>query len=101
MKESEIQAQVREYLRWSGWFVVKIHQSMGSYKGIADLYAIRKARHVWIEIKRPKGKLSEHQEKFKRDIEAAGGEYIVARDIADIEHLAGEKQMRIETKKRR
>ena len=100
-KESDIQKTIKEHLQWTGWFVVKIHQSLGSYKGIADLYAIRDGEHVWIEVKRPTGKLSEHQEKFKTQIEAAGGEYIVARDIADVEHLAGEKQMRIETKKRR
>lgn len=87
MKESDIQAQIRDYLRWTGWFCIKIHQSLGSYRGIADLYAIRDGKHVWIEVKTARGKQSEYQKRFQRDIEAAGGEYILARGIEDVEHL--------------
>lgn len=85
--ESDIQRQIKEYLQWHGWLVVKIHQSLGSYKGIADLYALKDGRHVWIEVKTQKGRLSEHQEKFRRDVISHGGKYIVARGIEDVEHL--------------
>lgn len=85
--ESDIQAAIKEYLQWHGWMVVKIHQSLGSYKGIADLYALKDGRHVWIEVKTQKGRLSEHQEKFRNDVIAHGGSYIVARSIEDVEHL--------------
>jgi len=87
LKESDIQAVIKRYLQWNGWFVVKIHQSLGSYKGIADLYALKDGQHVWIEVKTPKGRLSEHQEKFRREIVGHGGTYIVARSIDDVEHL--------------
>lgn len=93
MKESDIQAQIRDYLRLTGWFVVKIHQSLGSYRGIADLYALRDGQHVWIEVKMPKGVQSEHQKRFQRDIEKHGGTYILARGMEDVEHLAGEKRL--------
>lgn len=96
LKESEIQAQIRDYLRWTGWFVVKIHQSLGSYRGIADLYALRDGQHVWIEVKRPDGRQSEYQKRFQRDIEKHGGTYILARGIEDVEHLAGEKQLQLD-----
>ena len=95
VKESEIQSQIRDYLRWTGWFVVKIHQSLGSYQGIADLYALKDGQHVWIEAKTAKGKQSEHQARFQRDIEKQGGTYILARGIEDVEHLAGEKQLQL------
>lgn len=85
--ESMIQRSIMETLRWKGWFVVKIHQSLGSYKGIADLYAIKKGRSVWIEVKTATGKLSEHQEQFKVDIERNGGIYIVARSVDDLKVL--------------
>lgn len=85
--EPDIQTAIKEYLQWHGWFVVKIHQSLGSYRGIADLYALKDGQHVWIEIKMPKGRLSEHQEQFRRDIISHGGKYIVARGIEDVEHL--------------
>lgn len=87
LSEADIQRQIKEYLQWNGWFVVKIHQSLGSYKGIADLYAIKNGRHVWIEVKKPGGRLSVHQQQFKLDVENHGGTYIVARDIADLEIL--------------
>lgn len=82
--EADIQAAIKQYLQYAGWFVVKIHQSLGSYKGIADLYALKSGRHVWIEVKTPRGKLSRHQEQFKADVEAHGGRYVVARSVDDV-----------------
>lgn len=84
MREADLQRQIREALQWQGWFVVKIHQSLGSYRGIADLYALKGGRHVWIEVKMPKGRLSVHQEKFREDIERHGGRYIEARSLEDV-----------------
>ena len=64
--------------------------SLGSYKGIADLYALKDGRHVWIEVKTDRGRQSEHQRQFEQDIRDHGGRYIVARGIEDIEkHLKG------------
>lgn len=87
LKESDIQRQIKEYLQWQGWFVVKIHQSLGSYKGIADLYALRAGRSVWIEVKTPDGYQSQDQKDFERDIKTRGGEYFVARSVEDVELL--------------
>ena len=82
--EAMIQKQIRDYLQLTGWFVVKIHQSLGSYKGIADLYAIKDGRSIWIEVKTTKGVLSKHQERFWDDIQLHGGEYFVARSVEDV-----------------
>lgn len=87
MKESEIQAAIKQYLQLKGWFVVKIHQSLGSYKGIADLYCLKNGAHAWIEVKTAKGRLSEHQWKFGEDVTQRGGVYIVARGIDDVKAL--------------
>ena len=86
-KESDIQAAIRDYLRLKGWLVIKIHQSLGSYKGIADLYALKNGAHVWIEVKTSRGRQSKDQVKFQADVEAHGGLYIVARGIEDVEGL--------------
>ena len=94
-KESEIRAEVKEYLQWTGWFVFYHLQGLGSYPGLPDLQAVKNGRTVYIELKRPTGKQSADQVQFQRDLEAAGGTYIVARGVADVEHLSGEKQMRI------
>lgn len=84
LKESAIQKQIKEYLQWHGWFVVKIHQSLGSVKGIADLYALKNGRSVWIEVKTPKGRQSVDQVAFEQDVKQHGGAYIVARSVDDV-----------------
>ncbi len=88
LSESDIQRQIREFLQWHGWFVFKNHQSLGSYPGVADLYALREGRSVWIEIKTPVGSQSADQILFEADIKAHGGEYIVAKCVEDVVFLA-------------
>jgi hypothetical protein len=85
IKEADIQAQVKAWLQWHGWFVIKIHQSLGSYKGIADLYAIKDGVSIWIEIKTQKGVLSQWQEKFETNIVGHGGTYMVIRSVEALE----------------
>jgi hypothetical protein len=87
LKEGDIQKQIKEFLQWHGWFVFKNHQSLGSYLGIADLYALRAGRSVWIEVKTPTGSQSEDQKQFEADVQAHGGEYYVARSVEDVEFL--------------
>jgi len=40
-----------------------------------------------VEVKTPKGKQSPDQILFQKRLERAGGVYIVARNIADIDHI--------------
>lgn len=85
--EGDILRAVRDFLRLHGWKVVRIHQSLGSERGIPDLVAIRGGKTVWIEVKTPNGRLSEYQERWLQDLEDHGGWWIVARGIEDVEHL--------------
>ena len=94
--ESGIQNAIRDYLRRQGWYVVKIHQSLGSFKVIADLHAIRDGRSLWLEIKTPRGKQSEHQAAFGCAILAHGGEYLVARSVEDVEMYLREANFKAE-----
>lgn len=87
LKESDIQRSIVEYLRFKGWFVVKIHQSLGSYPGIADLYALKDGCTVWIEVKTQTGKQSKSQKAFELAVIYHGGIYLVARSLDDIKHL--------------
>ncbi len=91
--ETAIRKQIQDYLRWTGWFVYYNLAGLGSYPGLSDLVAVRGGRVVHIEVKTPKGVQSEKQKRFQRKLEAAGGEYVLARSVADVEHLAGEKQL--------
>jgi Holliday junction resolvase len=83
MKESDILKQVRDYLRWHGWYIYRNHQSLGSHKGLSDLTAIRDGKTIWIEIKKPGGKPSDHQIKFAQEIESHGGIYLIITRIED------------------
>lgn len=88
-KESDIQRVIKAWLQWQGWFVFKIHQSAISYKGIADLCAVKRGRTVWIEVKALRGKQSPDQVKFQADVEEHGGEYVLARGIDDVAEYLG------------
>jgi len=94
--ETAIRKQIQDYLRWTGWFVYYNLAGLGSYPGLSDLVAVRGGRVVHIEVKTPKGVQSEKQKRFQRKLEAAGGEYVLARGIEDVEHLAGEKQLSLD-----
>jgi len=56
-------------------------------RGCADVIAVIGGKFIGIEVKTPKGVLSADQILFQKRLENAGGVYIVARSIADIEHL--------------
>ena len=89
--ETAIRKQIQDYLRWTGWFVYYNLAGLGSYPGLSDLVAVRGGRVVHIEVKTPKGVQSDKQKRFQRDLEAAGGEYILARSVEDVEHQLGRR----------
>jgi len=100
-KESDIRKQLQDYLRWKGWHVHYNLQGLGSYPGVSDLTAIKPrdkfgqkcpvcsigARVVWLEVKTPTGKQREDQKKFQAKVEAAGGEYVLACCIEDLQEV--------------
>ena len=92
VRESDIQATIRDYLRLTGWFVVRHQQGLGSHKGLSDLQAVKGGRVLWIEVKTPRGRLSQHQKRFREEILAAGGEYVVARSLEDVWEAIGGRE---------
>ncbi len=91
-RESDIQATIRDYLRWTGWYVVRHHQTLGSHVGLADLQAIKGGQVIMVEVKTARGRLSQDQVQFAADWEDHGGAYIVARSIEDVERALKELQ---------
>lgn len=49
VSEADIKRAIKDYLRYSGWYCFHIQQAMGSHPGIADIFAIKGGRGVWIE----------------------------------------------------
>lgn len=91
MKEGEILRQVRDYLRWRGWRVYRIQQGLGCHRGMSDLICVKEGRVLFLEIKAPLGKLSDHQRKFKREIEEAGGIYQWVSSLEQIRQFMGDR----------
>jgi hypothetical protein len=85
ISEAHILAATRHYLQIRGWFVIRNQQSMGSHKGLSDLQAIKNGLTVYIETKRPGGKLSDHQVKFQEAVEGHGSQYIVIKSLDEIQ----------------
>ena len=85
--ETIIQNAVKQYLQMRGWFVIRNQQGLGSHKGMADLTACKNGTVVFIEVKTPKGKLSDWQIKFGAEIKTAGCAFEIARSVDDAERI--------------
>lgn len=60
---------------------LKKWRQSGMVKGLADLTVIYLGRHIAVEIKIGKDKMSEHQKSREAEIKASGGYYMIAKDI--------------------
>jgi hypothetical protein len=87
--ETAILRAVREHLRLQGWFTIRHQACLGAHPGLSDLTAVRDGITIYVEAKTATGRLSEAQERFRRDVEAHGATYIVARSVEDIAAVVG------------
>jgi len=89
---------VIKYLKLSCWHAERVnttgqmHKIIGEYKytfsasrkGSADIHAVINGRSVKIEIKCGRDKQSEAQKRYQRDIERAGGVYLIVRQFDEV-----------------
>ena len=83
-EETSLKSAVKELLAIKGIFSYPITQSLGSYPGLPDRVMHRNGRVEYLEIKRPKGKLSPGQLAFQEQCEQDGIPYYVIRNIDDL-----------------
>jgi hypothetical protein len=102
-KESEIQNAVCEYLQARGHFFWRQNnagiQRTGtdgrqfwttnkhSMRGVADIICFDKTGTgiaIFIECKRPSGKMSDDQENFRKKCEERGCEYYIVKSVDDL-----------------
>ena len=57
--------------------------------GLADICVIFDGTFYGVEVKTATGKMSEAQNRFKEDIEAAGGRYVLCRSVGDLKKVFG------------
>jgi hypothetical protein len=94
MKESDLQKQILDYLDLkrifhyrnnSGAFVdSQKHFYRFGVLGSPNIICVIAGQHLGIEVKAPKGKQSDHQKEFQKNLGAAGGRYILARSLDDV-----------------
>jgi hypothetical protein len=109
VKERDIQRAVLDYLAARRIFAFRTNTGAAmlpgrggkpqlvrfGYKGVADVIgcyqtpAAYKGRFFAIEVKGPKGKQSDEQADFQREVEKAGGIYILARSVEDVAKILG------------
>lgn len=63
----------------------KRFRSFTGMKGVADILCVVNGRLVCVECKSPTGKQSDDQRAFQALIENAGGAYLLARGVGDLE----------------
>lgn len=97
--ETEAQAAICDYLALRHLFFWRNNnipvfsdgqfRSMPKYarKGIPDIILIKGGKFIGLEVKAPKGVLSDSQKEFAKDIEANGGYYYVVRSIDDVQKI--------------
>ena len=82
--EADIKSQVKDYL--DVWHIFNYHllQGIGSYKGLPDKIIHYKGKVVYLEIKRPRGVLSENQKAFQEQCIRDKIPYWVIRSLEDL-----------------
>jgi len=90
MKESDITRSIILFPGACGCFCYKHWGGPMGRKGVADIIGcLPNGRFLAVEVKAEKGRVSEHQEQFIKDVNRAGGLGFVARGISQVrEQLA-------------
>lgn len=103
MREADVQRQIVDYLRAKGWVVFETSQKGHSWAtpGLPDVIAVKEHskkclsvdlvrfpdntclydRTLWIEVKGPRGKMSDAQLAAEDKIRGQGGEYLLANSL--------------------
>lgn len=100
LKEKDIESLILDYLKvlpqsrfWKNNTTGIFDPSTGKMRtlngkhharGVADILGVINGRFIAIEVKRPKGKVSDHQELFLQSIVDAGGIAFVAYSLDDV-----------------
>ena len=82
--EAALTRAIRGLLNSLGVWHWKNHGGPMGAKGVSDILGCYMGRMLAVEIKSPNGKLSEDQQRFIDNVNAAGGIGFVARSVDDV-----------------
>lgn len=84
--EADVQSDILDFAQVRGWWAIKVVSP--SMNGVPDLYALRKGRHVWIEVKRaPDIEADLQQQKRHREMKAQGSEVYVVGSLEEARRI--------------
>jgi hypothetical protein len=96
LTEDQIEQACLQYLTAKKWFAFKFKDQAlfanGRYRrakpfqinGVADAFASKDGKHVWIEFKTKTGSQSQSQKEFQKNIEMQGGNYWLIRSLDEL-----------------
>jgi len=87
VSESMLKSQVKDYLAYHGIYSFPITQGLGSYRGAPDRIMHYQDRVHYLEIKLPKGKMSDYQLAFQEQCRLDSIPYYVIKSVEDLEEV--------------
>lgn len=84
--EQKIKKQIKDYITRIGGFWSTVQGGPFSKPGDPDLICCVDGHYIGIEAKTPTGRASELQLQRGREIEKAGGIWILARSVEDVQY---------------
>ena len=82
--ENSVKSQIKDYLAIKRIYNFPLVQGLGAHRGVPDRVMFFQGSAHFLEIKRPGGKLSEHQKRFKEQCELDCIPYHVIKQIEDL-----------------
>ena len=89
MNETDLKGQLKDYLSIKGIFSFPIIQGLGSYRGAPDRVMHLEGQVHYLEIKLPKGVMSQYQINFQEQCLEDGVGYHVIRSLDDLMGIIG------------
>ncbi len=86
-EETSLKSVIKEYLAIRGIFNFPLLQGMGAFKGLPDRVMHFDGRVHYLEIKKPKGRLSPYQEAFQDQCKADEIPYHVIKSLEDLQEI--------------
>ena len=94
ISEHDLQNIIKQWLELHGWFCLRLNSGAIITKtgkmvrlappGTPDLYALKKGKSVFIEVKIKGNKLTFYQEQMLDELERHGAQTIIAYNLEDV-----------------
>ena len=81
--EKDVCKALRDFWKKQKFFYIRNQQGIGSKRGTADYTVVKNGYTTWVEAKSPVGKQSAPQLQFQKELEGAGGYYMIVHSLEE------------------